>query len=242
MIATDSSAPGTTELKDHFSAVIFDMDGVIVDSEPRHVTAFMDVFRELDMEHTHGIEFEAYLGKSDESVWVDFVNMHQPKQSLGELQDWKQNRLIDILREEEPIFPGIPELVQLLGKHVPLAVASGSLHPVIDAVLEFDGLRQYFDAVVSIQDVGNRTKPEPDVYLRAAELLKVNPAEICAIEDSAAGVQAALNAGMQVIAITNSLPMEQLVHATCVVDKFQEVRDLLHPRVQSSGHAHRNSP
>lgn len=231
MIATDSSAPTTTALKDRFAAVIFDMDGVIVDSEPRHVQAFMDVFRELDMEHTHGIDFEAYLGKSDESVWVDFVNMHKPEKTQRELQDWKQSRLIEILQKEEPIFPGIPELVQLLGKHVPLAVASGSLHPVIDAVLELDGLRQYFNAIVSIQDVGNRTKPEPDVYLRAAELLKVDPGEICAIEDSAAGVQAALNAGMQVIAITNSLRADQLTHATCVVDTFDEVRELLHPRV-----------
>ena len=234
MIATDSSTPTSTALKDRFSAVIFDMDGVIMDSEPRHVQAFMDVFRELDMEHTHGINFEAYLGKSDESVWVDFVDMHRPEKSLPELQAWKQGRLIEILQEEEPIFPGIPDLVKLLTEHVPLAVASGSLHPVIDAVLQLDGLRQYFNAIVSIEDVGNRTKPEPDVYLRAAELLKVDPAEICAIEDSAAGVQAALNAGMQVIAITNSLPAEQLVHATRVVDTFDEVRDLLHSRVSHS--------
>ena len=208
---------------------------MIVDSEPRHITAFMDVFRELDVEHTHGIEFEAYLGKSDESVWVDFVEMHEPKQSLGKLQAWKQKRLIEILHDETPIFNGIPELVELLGRHVPLAVASGSLHPVIDAVLKLGQLRQHFSAVASIEDVGNVTKPKPDVFLHAAGLLQVNPAEICAIEDSAAGVQAALNAGMQVIAITNSLRADQLTHATCVVNTFQEVSDLLHPRVSAVG-------
>lgn len=206
VLANDPNA----ELKTRFSAVIFDMDGVIVDSEPRHIRAFMDIFRELGYEHTHGIEFEAYLGKSDESVWIDFVDMHQPEHSLSELQAWKQRHLISILHDEKPIFPGLPDLVNQLAANIPLAVASGSLHPVIDTVLEIGGFRDRFQHVVSISDVG-KTKPAPDVFLRAAELLGIDPAEICVIEDSAAGVQGALNAGMQVIAITNSLSRDQLV-------------------------------
>lgn len=222
-----------TALKSRFSAVIFDMDGVIVDSEPRHVRAFVDVFREMGYEHNHGIEFETYLGQSDEAVWIDFVDMHQPKKTLQELQDWKQSHLINILREEEPIFPSLPALVDQLAAHVPLAVASGSLHPVIDAVLEIGGLRPNFQHVVSIQDVPN-AKPAPDVFLRAAELLKIDPAEICVIEDSAAGIKAALAAGMQVIAITNSLTREQLAEATVVVDTYEEIEKLLVPAVFST--------
>ncbi len=219
-----------SNLKDRFSAVIFDMDGVIVDSEPRHIRAFMDIFRELGYEHTHGIEFESYLGKSDESVWIDFVDLHQPEKSLAELQDWKQRHLISILHDEKPIFPGLPQLVELLAAKVPLAVASGSLHPVIDTVLEIGDFRDQFQHVVSISDVG-KTKPAPDVFLRAAELLGIDPAEICVIEDSAAGVQGALNAGMQVIAITNSLTREQLSAATVIVETYEEIERLLVPAV-----------
>jgi len=213
-------------LRTSFSAVIFDMDGVIVDSEPRHIRAFMDVFREMGYEHNHGIDFPAYLGKSDESVWIDFVDMHRPNRTLPELQEWKQNHLINILREEKPIFPGLPGLVDQLAARVPLAVASGSLHPVIDAVLEIGDLRRHFRHVVSVQDVG-RTKPAPDIFLRTAELLEIPPAEICVIEDSAAGVEAALAAGMQVIGITNSLPPEKLARATCVVEHYEEIERLL---------------
>lgn len=230
MIAPAIETTSSTALKDRFAAIIFDMDGVIVDSEPRHIRAFMDIFRELGCEHTHGIDFEAYLGKSDESLWVDFVEMHQPEKSLRELQDWKQNHLIEILKEEEPIFPGIPALVDQLAASVPLAIASGSLHPVIEAVLEIGDLRAQFQHIVSVQDVG-KTKPAPDIFLRTAELLEVEPADICVIEDSAAGVQAALNAGMQVIAITNSLTATQLAEATCVVNTYAEIEELLVPAV-----------
>ncbi len=211
-----------------FKALIYDMDGVIVDSEPRHQRAFMDVFRKMGYEHNHGVEFESYLGKSDCSVWVDFVAMHNPKWTLDELQAWKQSRFIEILRDEQPIFDGLPELVSKTAEVWPLAVASGSLHPVIDEVLALKNLRQYFKVVVSIGDVG-KTKPAPDVFLRAAELLDISPADCCVIEDSAAGVQAALSAGMQVIAITNSLPAEQLSGATIIVSNYAEIEQLLLP-------------
>jgi len=233
MIAREIVTAAGSPLRERFSAVIFDMDGVIVDSEPRHIRAFMDVFKEMGYEHDHGIDFEAYLGKSDESVWIDFVAMNKPDKSLPELQEWKQSHLINILKDEEPIFPGLPHLVERLANLVPLAVASGSLHPVIDAVLEIGNLRRHFQHVVSVQDVG-KTKPAPDIFLRTAELLAIDTAEICVIEDSAAGVEAALAAGMQVIAITNSLTRDKLGRATCVVDSYEEIGQLLLPRSVSA--------
>ena len=82
--------------------------------------------------------------------------------------------------------------------------------------------------MVSVQDVAHG-KPAPDVFLRASELLRVPPSECCVIEDSAAGVQAALAAGMQVIAITNTLPLDKLSNAHHVVATFAEIRSLLLP-------------
>ncbi len=213
-------------MREKAQAVIFDMDGVIVDSEPRHERAFMEVFEEMGLGDRHGIHFPSYYGTSDVTLWNDFIAKHGPKESLAELTRWKQGKFLDMLQREEPIFPSLPGLVRDLAAKYPMAVASGSLHVVIDAVLAMKDLRQNFKAVVSVQDVG-RPKPAPDVFLRAAELLEVAPGRCVVIEDSAFGVEAALNAGMTVIAITNSLPPEKLQRAHHIVRTYAEIEALL---------------
>ena len=206
--------------------IIFDMDGVIVDSEPRHEQAFREIFHELGYGESHGIEFSKYLGRSDRALWLDFIALHKPKHTLDYLTDWKQRRFLEIIEAEQPIFETLPELVERLHERYKLGLASGSLHPVIDAVLAMKNLRQHFTAIVSVQDVAHG-KPAPDIFLHAAELLESNPARCCVIEDSEAGVQAALAAGMRVIAITNSLPPARLARAHHVVNSYEEIDRLL---------------
>jgi HAD superfamily hydrolase (TIGR01509 family) len=202
------------------------MDGVIVDSEPRHERAFLDVFREMGYGETHGIDFPFYYGRSDHALWVDFIAKHKPGQTMEELSEWKQRRFLEMMRAEQPIFENLPELVQRLSLVYKLGLASGSYHPVIEVILSMRDLRRYFPVVVSVQDV-QRGKPAPDIFLRAAELLEVEPSGCCVIEDSAAGVEAAIAAGMTVIAITNSLPKEKLTRANYVVSSYSEIDELL---------------
>jgi HAD superfamily hydrolase (TIGR01549 family) len=130
------------------------------------------------------------------------------------------------MRQQEPIFEDLPELVSRLAARYPLAVASGSLHPVIDAVLALKNLRQHFRLCVSSSDVAHG-KPAPDIFLHTAKLLAVVPTDCCVIEDSAAGVTAARAAGMDVIAITNSLSPEKLRGATHIVDSYTQIDQLL---------------
>lgn len=207
-------------------AIIFDMDGVIVDSEPRHERAFREVFHEMGYSENHGMDFAAYLGRSDRALWLDFVEKHKPPQPLSELIEWKQRRFLEILRQDQPIFESLPGLLEKLAPRYKLAVASGSLHAVIDEVLALKNLRRFFQAVVSVEDV-TRGKPAPDIFLRTAELLHVSPNACCVIEDAAAGVAGARAAGMSAIAITNSLPAEQLGQATHVVHTYAEIEQLL---------------
>ncbi|HVK57983.1 MAG TPA: HAD family phosphatase [Candidatus Kapabacteria bacterium] len=209
-----------------FRAIIFDMDGVIVDSEPRHERAFREVFEEMGYGETHGIDFPQYYGRSDRTLWVDFIAKHQPAQSLEELSEWKQKRFLEMIRQEQPIFENLPELVERLSLVYKLGLASGSYHPVIAVILSLKELRRFFPVVVSVQDV-QHGKPAPDVFLRAAELLEVPPSDCCVIEDSAAGVEAAIAAGMTVIGITNSIPREKLSRAHYVVSTYQEIDNLL---------------
>jgi HAD superfamily hydrolase (TIGR01509 family) len=175
---------------------------------------------------THGVHFPDYYGRSDRTLWVDFIARHQPEESLEQLLDWKQRHFLDILRRDQPIFETLPELVEKLAARYPLAVASGSMHPVIDEVLAMRNLRRFFPVVVSVQDVA-RGKPAPDVFLRAAERLRVPPAQCCVIEDSVAGVEAARAAGMGVIGITNSFPAGRLGRADHVVKTYEEIERLL---------------
>lgn len=208
--------------------IIFDMDGVIVDSEPLHERAFRETFDEMGYGQTHGMNFADYYGRSDRALWMDFIARHQPPQPLHELIAWKQQRLIHWLRQLKPIFPPVQTLLEKLAPRYRLALASGSPHQVIDEVLTMQDLRRFFEVVVSVQDVP-RGKPAPDVFLRTLELLATAPSQCWVIEDSAAGVEAALAAGLRVIAITNTLPKEKLAHSHHVVQTYEEIENLLLP-------------
>lgn len=207
-------------------AVLFDLDGTLIDSEPRHAAAFEEVFAELLPDKPHGLDLSSYIGKSDQAVWLDFISAHQPMQSLPVLTALKQERVIELFRRDEPIFAGVPELVGALAARYPLAVASGSVHAVIREALALKGLARNFRAVASVEDV-EHTKPAPDIFLWAARLLGVDPKDCWVIEDSHPGIQAGLAAGARVIAITNSHPAQELQAAHHVVSSYDEIRRLL---------------
>ena len=209
-----------------YQAIIFDMDGVIVNSEPLHERAYLELFAELGYGENHGVNFDNYIGRTDKTLIEDFCATHKPAFTVEHFSNLKKDRFLSIMRESEPIFEDLPELVARLAARYPMAVASGSLHPVIDAVLALKNLRQYFKFCVSSSDVAHG-KPAPDIFLHTAKLLSVEPAACCVIEDSPAGVAAARAAGMDVIAITNSLPREHLSAATRIVDSYHEIDQLL---------------
>ena len=207
-------------------AIIFDMDGVIVDSEPCHEQAFHEVVREIGYGEKLGLRFADYIGRSDQVLWTDFVARHNPSQTVEELLVMKRGRVVEAIRRDQPLFDGLPELVEKLAARYALALASGSERPVVEEVLRLKGLGRFFSAVVSDSEVA-RGKPAPDIFLRAAELLKVAPQSCCVVEDSKPGVAAGLAAGMQVIAITNTHPTEDLRQATHVVRTYEEIERLL---------------
>jgi HAD superfamily hydrolase (TIGR01509 family) len=210
----------------NYKAIIFDMDGVIIDSEPLHELAYVELFNELGYGENHGINFDDYLGRTDKALIEDFVAKHKPSFTVETLSNLKRDRFLNIMKREEPIFEDLPQLVERLAKNYRLAVASGSLHPVIDAVLALKNLRQHFEITVSSSDVA-RGKPAPDIFLHTAKRLGLAPTDCCVIEDSGAGVCAARAAGIDVIAITNSLPRARLCEATWVVDDYEEIDEML---------------
>ena len=209
-------------------AIIFDMDGVIVDSEPRHEMAFLEVVREIGYGDRLNLRFADYIGRSDYELWLGFIETHRPAQSLEELLELKRRRMIDIIRRDEPLFDGLAGLVKQVAMRYRLGVASGSERIIVEEVLSLQGLRKCFRAVVTASEV-QCGKPAPDIFLRTAELLEVPPAACWVIEDSKPGIAAGLAAGMKVIAITNTYPAAELAHATHVVGTYREIEELLLP-------------
>ena len=202
------------------------MDGVLVDSEPRHERAFLDVVREIGYADKLNLRFADYIGRTDQELWADFVARHRPPQSFDDLLARKRQRMVEIIRHEQPLFDGVLALVEKLGVRYALAVASGSERLVVDEVLKLKGLGRLFSAVVTSSEV-EHGKPAPDVFLRTAERLKVLPDACCVIEDSKPGIAASLAAGMQVIAITNTHRAQELQAATHVVRTYSEIERLL---------------
>lgn len=217
-----------------YQAIIFDMDGVIVDSEPLHDRAWLDLFHALGYGDRHGIHFPDYYGRSDSTLGQDFIDLHQLTQPLAELVTWKQRRFIELIRERRPVFAPLPPLVAKLAARYRLGVASGSPPVVIREVMAMAGLQSFFPVAVSVYDVG-KNKPAPDVFLQAAALLETDPSRCCVVEDAAVGVEGALAAGMAVIAITNSLPRERLARATHIVSAYDEIERLLLPAGDPNG-------
>ena len=210
----------------NLQGIIFDMDGVLVDSEPRHKKAFLEVFSELGYAESHGIDFDHYLGMTDRAVVEDFVQHNEIADSVEALIERKQTRLVKLLEVDQPLFKPIPQLLKDLSAQYALSVASGSPHRVIDTVLSLQDIGAYLPVTVSSEDV-LRGKPAPDIFLETADQMGLKPHQLCVVEDSVAGVSAARAAGMQVMAITNSFPAERLVEADRIVSDYGEIRRLL---------------
>ena len=182
-------------------AVVFDLDGVIVDSE--HV--WDDVRQRLAEERGgrwHDQASRDMMGMSSPE-WSrymhDMIGLSEPPE---EINTEVVRRLEALYREEIPLLPGAVATVRLLAARWPLGLASSSNRELIDLVLETSGLAPYFTATVSSEEVA-RGKPAPDVYLEAAGRLGVDPRRCAAVEDSENGIRSAKDAGMRVIAIPN---------------------------------------
>ena len=182
-------------------AVIFDMDGVLVDSEPFHVQNEKLMFHKLGLDISDE-EHARYMGTATDVMWEQIIRERNLSLDVAETTMQTIQQEIPYFQSFDKIDP-MPGLVNLLEKlqksGIPMAVASSSDKAIIDIILEKSGLRKYFEHAVSSSEVG-KSKPEPDVFLHAAKLLGVAPENCLVFEDSKNGIKAAKAAGMVCIA------------------------------------------
>ena len=198
-------------------AVVFDLDGVIVDSEHVWDAAREALSRERGGGWHEGAQ-QDMMGMSSVE-WSRY--MHERlglKDPPEEISAEVVRRLQATYREELPLIDGATEAVARLAGRWPLGLASSSNREIIDLVLELSGLDRFFEVTVSSEEV-QRGKPSPDVYLEAARRLGADPAGSAAVEDSRSGILSASAAGMRVVAIPNKRfpPDEEALAAADVI-------------------------
>lgn len=196
-------------------AVIFDFDGVIVDTEPLHHKAFMEVLAPYGISCTWQEYREHYMGFDDRDGFHAFferANKPLAPTALHHLIDQKAAAFQRIASTGVTPYPGVVDLIKTLTATLPVALCSGALRSDIDPILGALGVADLFSAIVTADDV-RHSKPDPESYLLTVSRLKqrglledFSPGGILVIEDTPAGIASAKRAGLFVLAVSNSYP------------------------------------
>ena len=213
-------------------ALIFDFDGVLLDSEPIHLMGFQRVLREVGIELAPEAYYRKYLGYSDRDCFAVVATDRGRRFSdsqIAEMAAAKTQIMQQAFRESSVAMPGAVRLVEETGEaQVPLGICSGSLRAEIELPLGAIGLRRHFEVIVADDDV-QRGKPDPEGYRLTIQRLgeaagrEVAAGQSLVIEDSPTGIEAARAAGTKVLAITSSYQGGELTAADRVIHSLTEV-------------------
>jgi beta-phosphoglucomutase len=210
-------------------ALIFDMDGVLINSEPHHKLIERQLFDELNINVSEE-EHHSYLGKSSELMWQEIILNHNLHWSVKELAGRTLQSIIDYfsLPGKVELIKGVEKLLEELKQAgIPMALASSAEPEVIDLFMRMSGLGKYFIHKVSFKAVG-KSKPAPDIYIHAAEKLSLYPDECLAVEDSPNGIKAAKSANMICVAYSvDSSQYKYLAMADEIINDISLLTEIL---------------
>ncbi|MRR55307.1 MAG: HAD family phosphatase [Deltaproteobacteria bacterium] len=213
-------------------AVIFDFDGIIVDTEPIHFQAFQSILQPLGLGYSWDEYLEKYIGFDDRDAFREAFSSTGnilDDVMLGDLINRKAEFFERIVRQGVQPYPGVLDLVKALSGNLPLGLCSGALRRDIMPILEQFGLQTAFDIIVTADDV-QASKPDPESYLLSIKRLtevfqpsNILPQDCIAIEDTPAGILSASGAGLHVIAVTNSYEKQRLGGAIHITDSLENI-------------------
>lgn len=206
-------------------AVIFDMDGVLIDSEPIHFKVDLEVLQFCNIK-LQSSDLNKYVGTTNEYMWKELKKEYNIKYSVDELINIQINKKLKEIRDGDyRSIKGIEQLLKKLDdKKIKMAVASSSPKVFILEVLNKINIKEHFQEVVSGEEV-DKGKPSPDIFLEAAKRLGVKPEECLVIEDSKNGVIAAKNAKMKCIGFINlNSGVQDLSKADIVVESIENIK------------------
>jgi len=207
-------------------AMIFDVDGVVADTEALNARASVMMFAELYATQVSPEDFREFVGTGDERYVEGVAEKYGLTIDTEAAVERRKENFFKLLADEPlPAMPGVAELVQA-GRDATdcrIAIATSGNKDKQFPVIQGTGLKlEWFDVVITGEDV-TRKKPDPQIYLITAERLGIAPARCVVFEDAPAGVAAAKAAGMICVAVTSSVPADELQPADLVVDSLAEV-------------------
>ena len=210
-------------------AIIFDMDGVLVDSEPFHREIEKKLFKRFQLNITEE-EHNTYMGKASDVMWSEIIrnkNLSLDVCEMVKVNYQESKKYFSGLSHINPISGVVDLLNELRNKRIPMAVASSSDQDTVELIMEKSGLNEYFRYLVSSSKIG-KSKPEPDIFLYTAKLMNTLPEKCVVIEDSANGIKAAKAANMYCVAYggASSDDQDQSL-ADTQINKFSELKKMI---------------
>lgn len=209
------------------AAVIFDFDGIIVDSEPMHFRAFNEVLNPLDINISWDDYCDIYIGFDDRDAFREVFNASgriPESDDIPKLIKQKTEVFQSYVRNGEATpLPGAIDLIKSIPVALPTALCSGALREDILPIINKLGIADAFKTIVTAEDTP-RSKPDPAPYKLTVEKLELDdPAAAIAIEDTPAGIMSAKGAGLKVLAVTNSYDRDFLMEADGITDSLENV-------------------
>lgn len=211
------------------SAVVFDFDGVLADSEPLHLRSYQEVLTPLGITLTRDEYYSDYLGYDDVGVFTKIAaarGLRADERRIAALIEGKTRVFDEMIAAGEMLYPAARACVERMAAHFPLGIASGALRHEIEAILRAGRLHHHFRFIVASGETP-AGKPAPDPYRRAAELHGRAPASCVAVEDSRWGIESAKSAGLWCVAVATTYPREALTLADRVIASLDELTPAL---------------
>ncbi len=203
-------------------AVLFDMNGIIIDDEHIHELAFRETVRPYGVDLTHQNYLSCCAGRTDREGYESIVEKFSVELQTEELLKEKSQQYLELFPENKKSYKGVMELIKSLSKDFTLALTSSSSRSEVDLIISEFGIKKYFSVTISADEV-TRGKPDPEPYLVTANLLSLKPSECVVIEDSTSGVISAKSAGCYCIGVTTTHSEEDLKKADLVANSFNKI-------------------
>ncbi len=211
----------------NFQAVLFDMDGVVVDNLPYHVDAWLLFCERKGIPLTREIFYRELNGMNSKDTFEWFYKREMTRAEVEVLEEEKELIYRDFYRPHIKPANGLLVFLEKLRSHgIKTALATSAGPGNIDFIVDGLGIRDQFDAIIGGAEV-QKGKPDPEIYVRAASLVGVEPAACWVIEDSLQGIAAGQAAGMRVVGISTSHTPEELAHTNVVRADFTNLFDIL---------------